>query len=131
MLNNVPRKLTKNADLIGVLLGANIRGIDILVDNIQRIFTGEGHVPDIGATIKAFTELPELKGTIMLYLAGYVAKEAGFGKYGTPIMKFGEGFLKGMAIQHVLYHSTHAGEGSAGNPPQAMLNRVTNSGYGY
>jgi len=130
-LSNITGKLTKNADLIGTLLGASARGIDPLIDNIQRLFTGEGHVPDIAATIKEFTALPEIRPTIMMYLAGYVAKEAGFSKYGNPIMKLSEGMFKGLAIQHLLYHSTHGGEGSAGNPTGDRSLQTSRGLYNY
>lgn len=122
-LNNITGKLTRNADKIGILVGAGARGIDPLINNVMAILSGRGHIPDIARTVKAYFELPEFRPTVMLWLGGYVAKEFGYGKIGNPLQKFSEGMLKGLAIQHVLWWSTHAHEGSAPRSMQDMYNK--------
>lgn len=133
-INNITGKLTKNVDKIGILVGAASYGIDALIENIMLLPT-QGHIPDIKATIDEFLHLKELNPAIMILITGWAAKEFGYAKYGNPLMKFGEGYLKGLGIQHILFHSTHAGEGSAGTPVERMFNRSVvapnQTGYGY
>jgi len=130
-LSGISSKLTKNADTIGALAGAMIRGYEPIIDNIMAIFSGQAHVPDVKRTIEAYFQLPEFKPTLLLWAIGWGAKEFGYAKYGNPIQKFSEGMLKGMALQHLLWWSTHADEGSAPQGVQSMFSKVTNSGYGY
>ena len=133
LLNNITGKLTKNADKLGMLWVLWQQQENVLAD-ISTLFAGQGHIPDIAGLIKSFPEQLEFKQGLWLYLIGYAAKELGYGKYGRPIQKLGEGFLKGKAIQHTLWWSTHANEGSAGKGLGAMFNRsvvAPNQGYGY
>jgi len=108
-----------------MLGGALCRGINPLIENIKLLPT-QGHFPDLEQTINAFLELPELRSSIMLYLAGWGLNELGIKKYGKPVQKFTEGYLKGLAIQHLLYHSTHSekGAGLFGKSEQNLYNRA-------
>lgn len=123
-LNNITGKLRKNAENIGIVAGALNEGIDPLIADIQIILSGQGHLPDIGPMVQEYVRQPIVKSTFMLWLAGYALKEFGYGKYGAPIQKFSEGMLKGKAIQHIIWWSTHADEGSAPAGVHAMFNRV-------
>jgi len=134
LLKNMTGKLTKNADKIGILAGSMIRGYQPLIDHAMLLISGQGHFPDVQRTVEAYFELPEFRPTILLWLGGYIAKELGYAKYGKPLQKFSEGMLKGMAIQHLLWWSTHADEGSAPEGVRSMFNRAVvapNQGYNY
>lgn len=136
LLNNVTSKLTKNADKIGMIAGAlPDMGIASIIRDVTAIFKGEGHVPDISATIQGFFDHPHFNSIAMLWLGGWAAKELGYGKYGRPIQKFSEGYLKALAFKIVLWQSTHGDEGSASHL-QGIFNRSVvapnqTAGYSY
>ena len=137
LLNNAVGKLTKNADKLGVIYGALApgEGLTGVINNLMTVLSGGGHIPDVEATIKAYFELPEFKPIAILWLGGLIAKELGYGKYGKPAQKFSEGALKGMALQHILWWSTHGDEGCRPDGTRAMFNRsvvaANQRGYGY
>lgn len=123
-VKNITSKLTKNADKIGMLAGVLPDfGITSIIRDLKTILEGQGHIPNIQATIDGFFNHPHFNSIAMLWLGGWVAKEFGYGKYGTPIRKFSEGYGKALFAKIVLWQSTHADEGSARHL-QGMFNRV-------
>jgi len=113
-VNSMVSKITKNIDKIGIAAGALSFGLDKLLANIQALPT-KGHIPDIGWAIEEFFRGEagqKTKDGIMLYIGGYAVEALGFPKIGKPLTKFAEGYVKGHAIQHLLYFSTHNDSGS-------------------
>jgi hypothetical protein len=108
-LDNIFSKLESKADLIGSVAGGLSRGLDSLMANLMALPT-HGHIPDLQQTINEFLVLPDIQPTAFMWIVGYIARELGWSK-GQVLQKFSEGYLKGLAAQHVLYWSTHSSPG--------------------
>lgn len=107
-LNKIKSLISKNADLIGLTAGTLSRGYPIVLDNLEKLLTGEGHMPDIKVLIREYMAWEPVKEMAMGYVGCEILKQFGI-KEGAIGQKLIKAYAIGLFVQDALYHSVHSG----------------------
>ena len=113
-LNKIKSLISKNADLIGLTTGVLSRGYPIVLDNLEALLKGEGHMPDIKVLIREYFAWEPVKEMAMGYIGCEILKQFGVreGAIGQKLIK---AYAIGLLAQDALYHSTHSGSIGGGH----------------
>ena len=127
-IKGITSALTKNADLLGGVLGfatGSTHGWSDVESSFENLLSGQVHIPDMKNMIRSYLGQPYFKNGLILYGVGWLAKELKvpfLAKYGNAIKKFVGAYAWGSFLNMLLWSCTHGEEGS--NPGEADLSRM-------
>jgi len=117
-INSITSEITKNADLLGGILGfttGSTHGWGDVESSIENLFAGQVHIPDMKTAIRSYLGQPYFENGLILYGVGWLAKELKvpfIAKYGNAMQKFGGAYAWGSLLNMLLWSMTHSEQGS-------------------
>lgn len=127
-INGITSAITKNADLLGGILGfttGSTHGLADIESSIENLLAGQVHIPDVKNMIRSYLDQPYFKNGLMLYGVGWLATELKIpflSKYGKAIQNFGSAYAIGSFLNMLIWSMTHADQGC--NPADEDMSRM-------